>query len=166
MRSVLFFSLALLFTACNSQPDKSSAEADIQDSTSTTFDSSTSPAGETAMNSISSGCYLSIFKKDTAMLNLTVSGTDVSGDLNYSLYQKDKNKGSLKGTFQNELIVADYTFQAEGMTSVRQVAFKKSGDSLIEGYGDIEMKGDTARFKDVDHLKFHEDRPFAKTDCK
>ncbi|MEP7253942.1 MAG: hypothetical protein ABI683_16225 [Ginsengibacter sp.] len=164
MRSMLFFSLALLFTACNSQNDKSSPEADLKDSTSTNVDAS--PAGETAMNSISSGCYISIFKKDTSMLSLTFSGTDVSGDLNYSLYQKDKNKGSLKGSLQNELIVADYTFQAEGTTSVRQVAFKKVGDSFIEGYGDIEMKGDTARFKDIDHLEFHNDRLFTKTDCK
>ena len=164
MKSLLFFSLAILFASCNSQSDDSSSTTDVKDSTT----SSSSPAldEETPASSISSGCYASVFKKDTIMMNLTISGTDVSGDLNYSLYQKDKNKGSLKGSFQNDMIVADYTFQAEGTTSVRQVAFKKVGDSLVEGYGDIEMKGDTARFKDVDHLEFHNDRPFTKTDCK
>lgn len=112
-----------------------------------------------------SGCYFSLLKKDTAKLQLTIDGSQVNGSLDYIRFQKDSNRGSISGKVIDSLIVADYTFQSEGLKSVRQVVFKIKGDKLIEGFGDIEMKGDTARFKDIFSLKFLSAQPFNKIDC-
>ncbi len=112
------------------------------------------------------GCYAWQSGKDSAALHLQTSGNNVSGTLSYKLFEKDSNKGSITGNIQDDLIIADYTFQSEGMTSVREVVFKIEGESLIEGYGDIDVDGDTVRFKNKTDLEFNTERPFIKTACK
>jgi hypothetical protein len=112
------------------------------------------------------GCYAWQSGKDSAVLNLQVAGEKVSGTLSYNLFEKDKNKGAITGNIKDDLIIADYTFQAEGMTSVREVVFKIDGGNLVEGMGDIDVDGDTARFKNKTELEFNTDRPFIKTACE
>lgn len=111
-------------------------------------------------------CYQMIKNRDTAGLQLEVSGTVAKGTLQYNLHEKDRNGGTLQGIIRDSLLVADYTFNAEGVTSVRQIVFKIAGDNLLEGYGDIETVHDTARFKNIEKLKFMSDRPFIKKDCE
>jgi hypothetical protein len=53
--------------------------------------------------------------------------------------------------------VADYTFMSEGIQSTRQVAFKKDGNSFIEGYGD---------FKNVDSLNFNTSMKLVEIACQ
>ncbi len=124
-----------------------------------------SPGSATVKNN-PQGCYAWKSGKDSAGLNLQVSGTKVTGTLNYNLFEKDSNKGSITGTMEDDMIVADYTFQSEGMTSVREVVFKIDGDNLIEGLGDIDVEGDTVRYKNKTELEYNTERPFVKTDCK
>ena len=140
--------LLLLLIACNSKPQKETAVKE-------------------AVSAVSNlqGCYLSASDMDSASLKLNVNGNVVTGELKYDRYQKDKNSGMLEGTIKDDLIIADYTFQSEGIVSVREVVFKITDESLLEGFGDIVMKGDTARFKDKTRLSFHGDRPFIKTIC-
>ena len=64
----------------------------------------------------------------------------------------------------DNMIVANYTFQSEGMMSVREVAFSIRNDSLFEGYGEIVVKNVTARYADTGLLKFME-KPFVKMPC-
>lgn len=111
------------------------------------------------------GCYKMIFNADTATLRLNVIDSFVTGDLSYNLVAKDRNDGSIKGVIRDSLIIADYTFRSEGMMSVRQVAFKIYGTTLIEGHGELNTKTDTFRFKDVNNLTFQKERPFVKTPC-
>ncbi len=155
--TILFF--FIFMAGCTSQTQEDQTEDVTKDT------SSVSEKGA-PMPLLVPGCYSWIAKKDSALLKLDVSGNDVSGDLKYFLYEKDNNKGTIRGTLQDSLIVADYTFQSEGMTSVRQVVFKIHGDSLTEGFGDIDMKGDSSRFKNISELQFQNERPFIKTDCK
>ncbi len=129
-------------------------------------DSATVRSGSIPLKNNPSGCYAWHSGKDSAGLSLQVSGNKVTGTLNYNLYEKDSNKGSISGNIENDLIVADYTFQSEGMTSVREVVFKIDGDNLIEGFGDIDVEGDTARYKNKTELEYNTERPFVKTDCK
>lgn len=112
------------------------------------------------------GCYRMVKGEDTANMRLNVIDSFVTGDLHYRLLGKDRNDGSVKGVIRNDLLILDYTFRSEGMMSVRQVAFKMSGTDLVEGFGDINMSGDTARFKDVNQLQFQSDRPFVKIPCQ
>lgn len=73
-------------------------------------------------------CYQYAANKDTIRLHVNRTGEKVSGTLLYSLYEKDRNQGTIAGTLKGDLLLADYTFQSEGMTSVRQVAFKRKGN--------------------------------------
>ena len=102
--------------------------------------------------------------KDTATLDLVVAGLKVSGNLQYRRFEKDNNAGTMSGTLRDSLIRAYYTFQSEGMTSVREVVFLISDSSLLEGYGEIGVKDDTAKFLNLSDLKFLP-TPFVKTDC-
>lgn len=156
----IFILFILFAVSCNSQSDKqnSSGENNTDSNAVTENNDATAPN--------ISGCYAYSIKKDSALLKLNISGTNVTGELSYHLYEKDNNSGTINGSLHDSLIIADYTFQSEGMTSVRQVVFKMNNDTLVEGYGDIMMKGDTAHFKDIALLKFQNDRPFLKTNCK
>jgi hypothetical protein len=111
------------------------------------------------------GCYKLIKDKDTATMRLNVIDSFVTGELRYHWEAKDNNDGSIKGVIRDSLIIADYTFRSEGTMSVRQVAFKLAGTSLVEGFGDLDTSSDTFRFKNPGGLKFQYDRPFIKTPC-
>jgi hypothetical protein len=114
------------------------------------------------------GCYLSVFNKDTSHLKIIANGNRITGELSYKRFEKDSNKGTINGEIKDSLIVAYYTFQSEGVTSVREVAFKPSGKGLLEGFGDIEISktGDTAKFTHLARLQFNEGPTFIKQDCK
>ncbi|HEX8462507.1 MAG TPA: hypothetical protein VF623_13800 [Segetibacter sp.] len=112
------------------------------------------------------GCYAYAVNKDSATMKLAVDGNNVTGDLAYNFSEKDRNRGTLQGIIKDNLVVADYTFQSEGITSVRQVVFKIDGTTLIEGFGDIETRRDTVSFKNIDKLRFRNDHSFKEVDCK
>lgn len=120
----------------------------------------------TITETFSPGCYRMIIGKDSAMMNLSVSGSNVSGKLDYKRFEKDTNTGNFAGTIDSNKITAWYTFQSEGMVSVRQVVFKINGNTLSEGYGNIVLKGDTAYFKFPNTLNYEANHPFTKVDCK
>ncbi|MDQ6763173.1 MAG: hypothetical protein M3015_11180 [Bacteroidota bacterium] len=153
--------LFILFAVgCNSQSNKKDTSDENNTDSNLITENNDAPAANI------SGCYAFNMKKDSALLKLNISGTNVTGELSYHLYEKDNNSGTINGSLHDSLIIADYTFQSEGRASVRQVVFKMNNDMLVEGYGDIKMKGDTAQFKDVSLLKFENDRPFLKTSCE
>lgn len=154
MKRLLLISIVFI-AACNSQTE--STTENTKDTLKT--------SGEAIVASLN-GCYTSVLKKDTATLKINENGNAVSGELSYNRFEKDSNKGLFKGEIKDSLIIGDYTFQSEGKSSVRQVVFKISGANLIEGYGDIEMKGDTATFKNLSELTYQPDQTFVKTDCK
>ncbi len=110
-------------------------------------------------------CYLYCNDHDTISLTITRQDEVVSGTLTYHLYQKDKNTGVIQGQMEDDLLVADYTFQSEGLQSVRQVVFKKVGDNLIEGYGETENKNARSYFTTIDSLKFNDSIVLKAANC-
>ncbi len=112
------------------------------------------------------GCYSWTAGRDTATVHLQVTENQVTGNLIYDWSEKDRNSGTLQGVLQDSLVVANYTFQSEGMTSVREVVFKIKGDSLVEGFGDFNTSGDTIKYKNKAQLQFQNDRPFVKGACR
>ena len=117
---------------------------------------------------VSDECYSGSIKKDTILMNLTIKGNEVTnGKLSYKFYEKDKNQGTLVGELKGDTLFADYTFMSEGVSSVREVAFLKKGDSYIEGFGDVvdDNKGKVT-FKDKKQLKFDGNVVLSKVDCK
>ena len=154
-----FFLIAILFAAgCTSQTESNSKSAESHTS-----------ADNKKLNAKSlEGCYLSVFNKDTSRLKIKADNGRITGELVYKRFEKDGNKGIINGEIKDSLIVAYYTFEAEGTTSVREVVFKPSDNGLLEGFGDIEISrsGDTAKFKDISQLQFQESLTFIKENCK
>ncbi|MDQ3550100.1 MAG: hypothetical protein M3413_01080 [Bacteroidota bacterium] len=112
------------------------------------------------------GCYEMVMNRDTALLKLTMAGNNITGNLIYKLFEKDKNEGEIKGEIRDSLIYADYTFQSEGTTSVREVIFKISGNNLIPAYGDLEDDNGKIIFSDHNQLQYLNYNPFIKIECK
>lgn len=100
-------------------------------------------------------CYTYINQQDTIILKPVLKGKSVTGSLVYHYSEKDRNSGRIKGTLENGMLIADYTFMSEGKKSVRQVVFKKIADGLVEGYGEItETDEGESIFKTVDALDY------------
>jgi hypothetical protein len=122
------------------------------------FFSCTAPAGkdkvETRAADQSPTCYAYDAREDKVYMQLDQSGTKIKGTLRYNLNYKDSNDGTLEGRLQEDLLIADYTFQSEGVTSVREVVFRREGDTWVEGYGDVEEKAGKIVFRDVHSLKY------------
>lgn len=156
-RNIFIGGLLAACMACNNKSEVTVEEVKL-DSTEDDSHISTTPIPL-------DGCYKMVISKDTATLRLNVVDSLVTGELRYHWFEKDWNDGSVKGVVRDSLIILDYTFRSEGTLSVRQVVFKMSGTSLAEGHGDLDAKGDTVRFKNINTLTFQHDHPFVKTTC-
>jgi hypothetical protein len=111
------------------------------------------------------GCYEMIMKRDTATLTLQIQDTTIVGDLNFRWAEKDHNKGRINGYIKDSLLIADYTFESEGMTSIREIVFKLQGDTLLQGFGELEEQNGKVLFKQKEQLQYNMDFPFIKVDC-
>ncbi|WP_316800192.1 hypothetical protein [Pedobacter frigidisoli] len=111
-------------------------------------------------------CYIYAKSRDTATLTIATLDGKVSGNLMYKLSEKDINNGTIEGVVKGDTIIADYTFNSEGMESKRQVVWLKRDNKLIEGFGEQEEAGNTAKFKNNSSLKFAGSIEFSKVDCK
>ena len=110
-------------------------------------------------------CYTYTKNKDTASLSLISTGPIVTGELSYRLFEKDSNAGVLKGEMRGDTLVADYTFNSEGTQSIRQIAFLKKDDKLLEGFGDVVEKDGKTVFKSLSTLQFGSSIEFVKINC-
>lgn len=163
MKHQIFLSaglISLLFSCTNDQ-----AKKNIGDSTTVKIvDTITTPA---PVKTNTADCYQYIQNRDTATLQLKITGDELTGELNYNLFEKDKNKGKIAGELKGDTIIAEYTFDSEGLRSVREVIFVKKADGkLYEGFGEVEEKGGKTVFKNRSALKFDQGMAFSKADCK
>lgn len=110
-------------------------------------------------------CYSYINNKDTILLKTNLIKDSARGNLMYNLFEKDKNSGTLKGVIKGDLLIADYTFMSEGISSVRQVVFKKAGNKFIEGFGEVEDKGGRMVFKNPGSLNFDHSIVLGEVNC-
>jgi hypothetical protein len=111
------------------------------------------------------GCYIKILKRDTMVLHLQQTGTNVSGKMNFDNYEKDGSVGEVKGVIEKNTVKMWYSFQSEGMNSVMELYFMIEDSSVIQGVGPVITKGDTAYFADHSAINFSKDQAFTKTDC-
>ncbi|MES2416971.1 MAG: hypothetical protein V4541_02225 [Bacteroidota bacterium] len=111
-------------------------------------------------------CYVYSNNKDSASLTVTTNGPNISGKLAYYLFEKDSNTGTIKGELRGDTLIADYTFNSEGIESVRQVVFLKKEGKLLSGFGEVVEKDGVTRFKDLSKLTFDNLLQFTPTACK
>jgi len=138
MRIILYTSVSIL-CACNYTDKKTSTDT---------------PARNAAKNKLDKSCYAYQEGRDTVYMQLDTDGKNAKGELSYSLFEKDSNKGTFNGEFIGDTLIADYSFESEGTRSIRQVAFLREGERLVEGYGEsIEQNGRMV-FKNLQDLRF------------
>lgn len=104
--------------------------------------------------------------KDTVTLKTILIGKNITGTLVFNLYEKDINKGTIQGYMKDSLLIADYSFISEGISSVRQVVFKKTADGFKEGLGDIIDINGKIRFKNAASLNFDNSIILHEVDCE
>ena len=111
------------------------------------------------------GCY--VYNANNSMITLEITENEeaISGNLTYALAEKDKNTGTFKGQLKEDILIGNYTFQSEGVESVREVAFKLDGEQLFEGYGEMVVEGSKASFKDTSTINYMATMSLTKTDC-
>ena len=106
------------------------------------------------------GCYVVAFEKDVYTLTILSQQSELfKGTLVFKNFQKDSSSGTFEGTYKNGILFGDYSFQSEGMNSVMQVIFKKSGSDFIRGYGAINAEGN--RFTDLNSITYNQFSPLA-----
>ena len=159
----LFIALPIvLFFACSNN-----AAPEVQEPSSETVHTN---GNDTIITSatpvILNGCYQMTMKKDSASLQIEVKDSLVTGTLKYNLYQKDRNNGTIKGKIKDDLIIADYEFSSEGMTSTREVVFKIKDDSLWPGFGNVSENNNGVVFENINTLQYDSIHPFIKIPCR
>ncbi|OQP40812.1 hypothetical protein A4H97_14460 [Niastella yeongjuensis] len=153
MKSTHFLFLLGLLAACNSQPKDKEKETEAK-------------AEQPASHEPTVNCYQYATATDTVRLTLVHVGDNINGMLIYQLKEKDRNVGSINGTMNGDILLADYTFKSEGTQSTRQVAFKKAGNAFIEGYGESAEVNGVEKFKNVDSIVFSSSMKLEEIPCK
>ena len=152
MRLLLMTVLAAsIFCSCNNE---------VKTGETATTKQTTQPTNQ---NDLEIGCYGFTDGKNTVMLDVTDNKEQVKGNLSYALAEKDKNEGTFTGSVNYNILMATYTFQSEGKTSTRMVAFKIEGNKLMEGHG--EMSVDGVNFVNVNNLSYSSNMPLEKGKC-
>jgi hypothetical protein len=163
-----FLTAISLFLFCACANDTATANADGSDTalSSQTPHNNGDATGVIGAKPIAlNGCYQMTLKRDTATLNLSLKDTTVTGTLRYDWHEKDHNNGTIKGVLRNDAIYADYIFESEGTTSVREVVFKIQDTVLLQGFGDLTEENGKIIFQHRDSLQFQENHPFLKIMC-
>ncbi len=114
----------------------------------------------------STKCYMSVIRNDSMMMQITVNDDQVEGLLQYNFDEKDDNNGSIAGTLKGDTLFLDYTYNAEGKTSVREIAFLYDDKKYIPGYGPMEELNGKLIFKDKLAIRFDEAHAFKTVECQ
>ncbi len=153
--SLVSFIVFLVFcSSCNNDPQ-----------TKTTVEKEDSSEAIAPVNMETIQCYAGVTGKDSVFLKLNKNNNNVSGNLEYKRFEKDQNKGTIEGMMRGDTLLANYTFMSEGVTSVREVIFLKKGNTLVEGFGEVEEKSGKMVFKNTGAIKFDESVLLKETDC-
>lgn len=111
-------------------------------------------------------CFGYSKNRDTIYLALHITDDSlVEGNLSYSLYEKDQNKGELRGRLSNDSLFADYSFESEGITSTREVFFIRTDSGFAEGFTNSEERNSKLVFTDK-NFQLNTDFTLKRMDCR
>ena len=86
------------------------------------------------------GCYVATLGSDRYEMNLTQQNNSrVSGRIKLTPAEKDSAQGTFLGTYENGQLHGIYTFSSEGVTSDRELYFKRVNDGFVPGYGPVQV---------------------------
>lgn len=111
-------------------------------------------------------CYTKIVGRDTIQLTLTYQDSVATGTLLYNFFEKDKNRGEIKGLLNKGIIRGKYVFYSEGVESSRPIIFKIDGQQAYEALPDsIDNQGLPVFDTDNTRLRF-DSIPMVAGACK
>ena len=150
--TIVIFVLILSLIGCKNKSEEAKE-------TSTQIMESNEPTGLLEV-----GCYAYNANKSAIKFEIMDIKDDIiKGNLKYRLAEKDANIGTFEGVLIDDILLGDYTFQSEGLTSTREVIFKIINGQLIEGYGNMDEEG--THFVNTDHVTFTSTMPLTKMNC-
>jgi hypothetical protein len=119
---------------------------------------------EQAMHSVDPrvGIYAYQQNRDTIRMEIQQFGSPVIGDLVISLAEKDKNFGTFNGYLRDSVLIAEYTYTSEGLSSIREVALKFRGDRVFLGSAPMEERGGKMVFVDRNQITYDESTPLLR----
>lgn len=120
-------------------------------------------SSNTPSSSSATACYSIIEGDDVTAIQLTQNGESISGYYSWRPSEKDGAYGMLEGTESDGKIIANYTYIIEGSTQSEQVVFKREGNDIIQGVGELEEQGTKLLIKDINTLDWRE--RFTNTEC-
>ncbi len=115
-------------------------------------------------------CYIANYEGDTAILNIKINDSlMVEGDLVMKYAQKAHNNGIVRGKFQGDTLMVDYTFKTgENATEYSNpLAFLKTDGNLKMGVGQIETAYGRSYFVKGKPINYEQGKfNFMPTECK
>ncbi len=117
------------------------------------------------LEEINTECFQHVNEKDTIQLMTLTVGTKVTRTLDYSIFEKDKNTGSIEGEIRENRMVAEYTFMSESDSSKREVVFQKTEEGWKEGCGKMNTTDGIPVQVDIDSLDFSHQFILAPVPC-
>ncbi len=164
MNYIIFLCLLITLSSCNNYTSETRNEETIPPEQPLPGTEEGLPTLDN--NTVTTTCYMKVLKRDTMVIHLEEKGNEVSGKLTFDNYEKDGSSGRVRGIREGDIIKLVYYFSSEGMNSVMDVFFKKEGDDLISGIGDMQTKGDSAYFINPQNVKYPAEGNFKKLDCE
>ncbi|OWY24532.1 hypothetical protein C7N43_19470 [Sphingobacteriales bacterium UPWRP_1] len=152
MKKTFFISALLLALAACQTP----APDNSQQAPATQVTENTSPTPPPAAPATDTLCFETKSGKDVFSLQLIINGNSVSGNLDYKYYQKDGAYGTLSGTIENNLIVADYAYTIEGSEQTEVVEFKLENGKISRKRGELAEKDGKLVLKDPAKAPYNE----------
>lgn len=87
-------------------------------------------------------CFRQVVGRDSTRLRLFIQDSTVTGELDVIPFEKDRARGSIRGTRANNQILADWQRSGEGVTQDYEVIFTLKGDSVTWRDGErVEKNG-------------------------
>lgn len=111
-------------------------------------------------------CYEYGSGNDSILLQLNIGEKKITGNLQYLFHQKDKNIGRIENAVLNgDTLLADYRFNAEGKTTIRQVSFLLGDSTAREGYAEMREEKGKMVFKNPYNVRFDKSFPLRQKPC-
>ena len=153
---------ALIILTATSCEKKSTETVDTQ---TVNPDSITVPeSNEPLESSTLRTCYMEVTGKDTLFVSLDDNLGTITGKMRYKNFEKDSSFGDVMGTQNGDTIKLNYTFEAEGTTSDREIYFLRKDGNLIEGIGEHKTEGNRDFYANPAQLKY-EGHTLKSVDC-
>lgn len=120
--TLLAITVALAIISCNNNPNQR------------VINDSASASRTDVENDSASVCYQRFSgtsQQDTFTVHLVMREGRVDGEMVEMIYEKDARRGTLKGTYQDSLVTAVWSYIQEGQQDTLPVVFKMSSDGYL-----------------------------------